>query len=119
MIGLFRKRALQNRLYSAKETYNFKESTKCHMLDSTESCGGHPILNDSIEITSYVIFKLSYHVLLLLQLRSSQKSAPQFTAPYDNLQLIFENSQQTSRYGVATMSRLLKITGLFCRIQSL
>jgi len=27
IIGLFCKRALQNRLYSAKETYNFKEPT--------------------------------------------------------------------------------------------
>ena len=27
MIGLFCKRALQKRLYSAKETYNFKEPT--------------------------------------------------------------------------------------------
>ena len=29
MIGLFCKRALQKRLYSAKETYSFKEPTKC------------------------------------------------------------------------------------------
>ena len=29
IIGLFCKRALQKRLYSAKETYNFKEPTNC------------------------------------------------------------------------------------------
>ena len=29
IIGLFCKRALQKRQYSAKETYNFKESTNC------------------------------------------------------------------------------------------
>jgi len=29
IIGLFYKRALQKRLYSAKETYDFKEPTNC------------------------------------------------------------------------------------------
>jgi len=29
MTGLFRKRALHKRLYSAKETYNFVEPTNC------------------------------------------------------------------------------------------
>jgi len=27
------------RQYSAKETYNFKKPSKCHAIDSTESCG--------------------------------------------------------------------------------
>jgi len=35
IIGLFCKKALQKRLYSAKETYNFKEPTN----------GSHPISN--------------------------------------------------------------------------
>jgi len=36
MIGLFCKRALQKRLYSAKETYDFKESTnRSHPIPCT------------------------------------------------------------------------------------
>ena len=64
IMGLFCKRALQNRRYSAKETYNFKEPT-----------------NRSLPITQLM------HLCVM-------------------------------SYGVATISRLLKIIGLFCRISS-
>ena len=66
MIGLFCKRALQKRRYSAKETYNFKEPTN----------RSHPIPNIWMHISRIW-------------------------------------------YGVATVSRIDKITGRFCRISSL
>jgi len=64
--GLFCKRALQKRIYSEKEPYNFKEPTNrvCHLIPN-------------VLRTGYMY------------------------------------------YGVATISRLLKVIGLFCRISSI
>ena len=70
IIGLFCKRALQKRLYSAKETYDFKEPTN----------RSHPIA---------VCEKMGSYVCVCVNMGS---------------------------YGVATISRLLKIIGFFCRI---
>jgi len=40
IIGLFCKRALQKRLYSAKETYNLKEPTnRSHPIQRSALCG--------------------------------------------------------------------------------
>jgi len=76
-IGLFCKRALEKRRYSAKETYSFKEPTNCsHSIPSSE-----------------MIARLMLYV--------------EFTS-----KLTSENLD----YGVATISRFLKIIGLFCRI---
>jgi len=61
IIGFFCNRALQKRLYSAKETYNYKEPTN----------RSHPISIAQVQCSVYI-------------------------------------------YGVATISRLHKIIGLFC-----
>jgi len=70
MIGLFCKRALKKRLYSAKETYDFKEPTN----------RSHPI-SKVPSFTYLALYHLYYH----------------------------------GPYGVALVSRLLKITGLFAK----
>jgi len=49
IIGLFCKRALQKRLYSAKETYNFKEPTN----------HSHPIRESERNIYIYIYFNCS------------------------------------------------------------
>ena len=74
IIGLFCKRALQKRRYSAKETYNLKEPTD----------RSHPVARYRA---------IQYHYRYIAAVLWS--------------------------YGMATISRLLKIIGLFCRIKPL
>ena len=59
LVGLFCKRALQKRLYSAKETYNFKEPTnRSHLISS--------LSNVRSRKSKRTWRKCPFHVLLVL-----------------------------------------------------
>ena len=84
--GLFCKRALEKRLYSAKETYNFNEPTnRSHPIAQLRTSSRHKVNFDNY---------------------SNQK--------HNTTRVLRKSAGVTSP--VATISRLIKIIGLFCRI---
>jgi len=62
IIGLFRKRALQKRLYFAKETYNFKEPTNRSHPMCISVCGVAEPFNCTTYVSSWYIGRLHTYV---------------------------------------------------------
>ena len=92
IIGLFCKRALQKRRYSAKETYNVETPTH---HSHTISCAHAFVM--AIFCAAFIILHTHMYIHLYIQ----------------------DISGSSVHYGVATISLLLKTTSRFCRISSL
>jgi len=107
IVGLFCKRALQKRQYSAKETYNFIDSTDrshpiavCLCTDlSTYLSSTYICMNPYTSVPIY---------LLSIRMYVNAHKSVYFSVNICSYSIAHE-------YGVATISRLLKIIGLFCK----
>jgi len=119
--GLFCKRALQKRLYSAKETYNFAVLTRkyAYFLGKILTCcltasqAEYSLFYRALLQKSPVIWRS----LLIVDSKSRQHRMDAiFSLTFENL---FSNWNdhitQCCLDLLSTMSRLLKITGLFCK----
>ena len=100
-IGLFCKRALQKRRYSAKETYDFKEPTNRR----------HPIHIKGVLCVRVFCMCVFMRVCVCVCRCNNEGVVVWMCVCVCGVCL--------SVYGVATNSRLLKIICLFCRISSL
>ena len=99
-------RALQKRLYSAKETYDFKEPTLCsHPIRPESNVKSHMKPGPQIRGSS-----------LVLDLECSCMTHS--CVRRDSFMCVCHECVAHTSYGVAAVSRLLKIIGLFCRISS-
>jgi len=106
IIGLFCKRALPKRPIFFKETYNFKEPTNRSHPIQKETCCTKTTWSFHTQDTHFQVGDVSAtSVFLVRQLG------------------LFTHKMCVKRpstdYGVASISRLLKIIGFFCRISSL
>ena len=112
IIGLLCKRALSKRLYSAKETYDCKEPTnRSHPIPLRTNSYAQIRARDFVRANSgsqKSAFWCIYMEYLL--------AARTHTHTHTHMHMHMHNENM---YGVATICRLLQITGLFCRIQSL
>jgi len=93
--GLFCKRDLQKRRYSAEETYDFKEPANC----------SRPIRAWLTSLTWCECVVCVCHVCVMCM----------YTHPHDTHTNWNNSLISICVYGVATISRLLEIAGLFCK----
>ena len=56
-----------------------------------------------------------YHVYHIIYIALAHSRPPAFTLSHSVAHFLVKYSSSSSAYGVATISRLLKITGLFCK----
>jgi len=107
IIGLFCKRALSKRLYSAKETYNFKEASSWSMSYEFIHLQLQVVWTHSITVQTAVC-ELIHDTCVI--------STLSYTA-HTMINDISIHSFTTCRTHMTwIMTRLLKIIGLFCRI---
>ena len=108
IIGLFCKRALKKRLYSAKETCNFKEPIH----------RSHPITHTYESISFYVCITSHIRISHVTRRHVSSRTYEQVML---HVWMSADTQLNMSRHThwVATVSRIDKIKVLFCRISSL
>jgi len=113
MIGLFCKRTLWKKQYSAKETYNFVDPTNrshpivlhCHVL----MCYGVATISRLLQIIGLFCKRT------LWKRRYSAKETCNFKEPTNRSHPIVLHCHVLMCYVVATISKLLQIMGLFCK----
>ena len=132
IIGLFCQRALYKRRYSAKETYKFKEpinrSHPIHIYTNThaETYSCNPMIREFVlrELVRVLLSLSAYISKHTHTQRHTETLMPTHTrairwsgsSPHENLRVhLFLSYGNMFTYGVATISRLLQIIGLFCQ----